>query len=239
MTQNEALLRLQEIDLSLAHIEGRTKEMPDYQRLQQVEAARKKLASQLTQLMGKRKDLEMEYEDRISAKERLFGIRDEVQAKAMSGEASFRSVQEYEQQLSALAKGIEKAEYDEQRLGAELERYEAAEAKAHTMSDELKAQSAELTQRVGTQIAEMREEAQRLMAERARLVDALDDTLVARYDRARKRFGTIAVETLNGNVPTGCRVALRPSDYADLRHAAGKGVMECPYCHRLLVMEEA
>jgi predicted nucleic acid-binding Zn-ribbon protein len=239
MTQNEALLRLQEIDLSLAHIEGRTKEMPDYQRLQQVEAARKKLASQLTQLMGKRKDLEMEYEDRISAKERLFGIRDEVQAKAMSGEASFRSVQEYEQQLSALAKGIEKAEYDEQRLGAELERYEAAEAKAHTMSDELKAQSAELTQRVGAQIAEMRAEVQNLLAERARLVEFLDDALVARYDKARKRFKTIAVETLNGNVPTGCRVALRPSDYADLRHAAGKGVMECPYCHRLLVMEEA
>jgi len=239
MTQNEALLRLQEIDLSLAHIEGRTKEMPDYQRLQQVEAARKKLSAQLTQLMGKRKDIEMEYEDRISAKERLFGIRDDVQAKVMSGEANYRSVQEYEQQLSALAKGIEKAEYDEQRLGAELERYEAAEAKAQGMADELKAQAEQLTHSVGTQIAEMREEAQGLIAERARLVEALDDALVARYEEARARFGTIAVETLHGNVPTGCRVALRPSDYADLRRAAGQGVMECPYCHRLLVMEEA
>ena len=55
-------------------------------------------------------------------------------------------------------------------------------------------------------------------------------------DAAAKRFGGLAVEKLEGNVPSVCRVKLQPSLFSDLKHAGS--IAECPYCHRLLVTEE-
>ena len=237
MTSTTALLRLQEIDLELSRIESRAKDLPEHERLKAVEAARKKLAAQLTQLLGKRKDLEMDYEERLHARDGLNAKRDELQAALSSGDAGFRSIKDYETQLSALAKGIEKADFDLEHLGAELERYEAAEAKATALRADLDAQAAELTKALQAELRAMRERVQQLRAERERVVGASDEGLVARYERARARFGTIAVETLSGNVPSGCRVALRPSDYQALRRS-GQAIAECPYCKRLLVLEE-
>ena len=67
-------------------------------------------------------------------------------------------------------------------------------------------------------------------------IETLDEDTLARYDAAAKRFGGLAVEKLEGNVPSVCRVKLQPSLFSDLKHAGS--IAECPYCHRLLVTEE-
>ena len=237
MTHTQALLRIQQIDLELAHIEARAKDLPQRAKLAAVESARKKLASQTKTLLGKRKDLEMDYADRLSDQERMESIRSEVQAKISSGEAGYRAQRDLEIQLTALAKRLEKLHFEEEKIAAELERYESAENKAAQLKADLDAQATQLSEAMTAEVKDLRAQAQALMAERPEVANALGEELLGRYERARKRFGTVAVETLNGNVPTGCRVALRPSDYADIRRESGS-IGTCPYCRRLLVLEE-
>ena len=49
------------------------------------------------------------------------------------------------------------------------------------------------------------------------------------------RVPGLAVERLEGNVPSVCRMALQESSMDELRRAGG--VTECPYCHRILVTD--
>ena len=86
--------------------------------------------------------------------------------------------------------------------------------------------------------AEIRAESEKLERERRLILDELDPDVLGCYESARKRFGGIAVESLVGNKPTVCRVALQPSSYSDLRRL-GKTIAECPYCHRMLVIQPA
>ena len=49
------------------------------------------------------------------------------------------------------------------------------------------------------------------------------------------RFRGLAVETIQGNIPTVCHTALQASSMSDLNHD-GRSITHCPYCHRLLVL---
>ena len=63
MRDHEALLRLQEIDLTLMRISARLKAMPQEQRLEVVKRSERKLQSELSRIVGQRKDSEMELEE--------------------------------------------------------------------------------------------------------------------------------------------------------------------------------
>ena len=55
------------------------------------------------------------------------------------------------------------------------------------------------------------------------------------YERLLKQFRGLAVETIQGNIPTACHTALQASSMSDLNHD-GRSITHCPYCHRLLVL---
>ena len=55
------------------------------------------------------------------------------------------------------------------------------------------------------------------------------------YERLLKQFRGLAVETIQGNIPTVCHTALQASSMSDLNHD-GSEITHCPYCHRLLVL---
>ena len=67
------------------------------------------------------------------------------------------------------------------------------------------------------------------------MLAALPADASERYTAARTRFRGLAVERLEGNVPSVCRMALQESSMDELRRA--EGVTECPYCHRILVTD--
>ena len=68
-------------------------------------------------------------------------------------------------------------------------------------------------------------------------MSGISPELLDRYEKARKRFGGVAVETLVGNKPSACRVTLQPSSFADIRRSASE-VTTCPYCKRILVVSQ-
>ena len=236
MSESTTLLELQEIDLKLLKGASTLSAMPQAKRLKTIELATKKVRSELTSIVGQRKDLEMEIAETTAALEHYHAKTAEVRAAAESGEHTHREVRDIDQQLSSLAKHIEKAEYTLVPLRERLERLERAEKNAQLtearLAEERRAAEASLAE----DSAALRSEIVALSKRRDEAAASISADLLARYETARKRFKGLGVEVLRGNVPSVCRVKLQPSSFHDL--SRGPEVAECPYCHRILITSE-
>ena len=71
--------------------------------------------------------------------------------------------------------------------------------------------------------------------ERTALAATLPADVLTDYERLLKQFRGLAVEPIQGNIPTVCHTALQASSMSDLNHD-GSEITHCPYCHRLLVL---
>lgn len=236
MTVADTLVRLQEVDLELLKHASTLSAMPQRKRLQTIELAARKVSSELKGIVGQRKDAETEVAD---AEEALAHYREktvEVQAAADAGEHTHREIRDFEQQLTSLAKRIEKSEYTLRPLRERLERLERAERNARATAERLEGERTATEAALAEASSTLRSDIVRLSHERDELAGRLEPTLLERYETARKRFKGLAVERLRGNVPSVCRVKLQPSSFHDL--AQGDEITECPYCHRILITSE-
>lgn len=236
MTVADTLVRLQEVDLELLKHASTLSAMPQRKRLQTIELAARKVATELKGIVGQRKDAETEIAD---AEEALAHYREktvEVQAAADAGEHTHREIRDFEQQLTSLAKRIEKSEYTLRPLHEQLERLERAEKNARATAERLEAERTATEAALADGSSSLRAEIVRLSHERDDLAGRLAPDLLERYEAARKRFKGLAVERLRGNVPSVCRVKLQPSQFHDL--SQGEEITECPYCHRILITSE-
>lgn len=238
MSEASELLRLQEIDLELMRTKKTAEALPQRQKVAAARAATKKVAGELTKIVGQRKDLEIELADLDDSK-RFFSEKvTEIQDGTYNQD--FRSAQDMEYNLATLAKKIEKCDYDTEHLLPRLETVERAEKNARALAEKLEREEAAQVASFKQAMDKITEQVKALASERERIVADLPASIVTSYEAARKRFGGVAVETLVGNRPSACRVALQPSSFTDIRRS-GAEVTTCPYCKRILVVtnEEA
>ena len=236
MSVADTLVRLQEVDLELLKHASTLSAMPQRKRLQTIELAARKVATELKGIVGQRKDAETEIADVEQALAHYREKTVEVQGAADAGEHTHREIRDFEQQLTSLAKRIEKSEYTLHPLREQLERLERAEKNARATAERLDAERAATETALAEGSSSLRAEIVRLSRERDDLAGRLAPELLERYEAARKRFKGLAVERLVGNVPSVCRVKLQPSQFHDL--SQGEEITECPYCHRILITSE-
>ena len=91
------------------------------------------------------------------------------------------------------------------------------------------------TKAARAQAAELQASIDELALRREHLLGRLPRDVRATYERGLERFKGLAVERIEGNVPTICRTALQPASMDALRHA---DIAECPYCHRIIVVND-
>lgn len=233
MSEASALLRLQEIDLELMRAKKNAEALPQRQKVAAARAAAKKVAGELTKIVGQRKDLEIELADLEDSKKFFSEKVTEIQSGSYNQD--FRSAQDMEFNLATLAKKLEKCDYDTEHLLPRLETVERAEKNARALADKLEREEAAQLASFKQAMDKITAQVKSLAAERERIVASLPGSLVTSYEAARKRFGGVAVETLVGNRPSACRVALQPSSFTDIRRS-GSEVTTCPYCKRILVV---
>ena len=236
MTEPAALMRLQELDLELLKHASTLSAMPQRKRLQTIELASRKVASELKGIVGQRKDAQTDVTEAEEALGHYRAKTAEVQAEADAGEHTHREISSFEQQLTSLAKRIEKSEYTLRPLREQLDRLTRAEKNARATAERLETERAATESALAEGSSSLRAEIVRLSRERDELAGRLAPELLERYEAARKRFKGLAVERLHGNVPSICRVKLQPSSFHDL--AQGDEITECPYCHRILITSE-
>ena len=235
MADATMLLRLQQVNLDLMRTRKLVEELPQKEQITKIRKATKRVSSELSRITGVRKDLELAVSDNEDDHLHVSELVDEAQKRA-EGQQDYRAIRDLEGQLTAYAKRLEKLEFDRAHLEEQLAAVQAKEqeynawlAKAKAEEDALLAAYKADVESAGTRMNE-------LLAEREELAGAMPQELLDRYVRASKRFQGLAVETLNGNKPSICRVALQPSQYAQLK--SEDGICECPSCHRILVLDE-
>lgn len=236
MTEAESLVRLQEVDLRLMQMRSTLDNLPQQKKLQAIDKAKRKLASQLRQVVGERKDVENELADNEKAYEENEAKIATVRAEVNDRVEGYRRIQDLEAHLTALAKRQEKLEFQRREIEARLERLMTAESNAQAVGERLDTEERATKRSYDEATTEMRAEASSLVKERKALTEGLEGDTLARYKAAQKRFGGIGVEELRSNLPSRCRVKLQQSQFSQVMR--GPSITECPYCHRLLVVQE-
>ncbi len=235
MSEQTALLRLQEIDLELMRSKKVASELPQRAKVQAARAAAKKVASELTKIVGQRKDVEIELAELESNKKFLESKVTEVQTAVANG--TYHDAQSFEAALSMLAKKLEKIGFDSDRYLEQLETVERAEKNARALADKIAAEEQAQTDSFKADMDTIKADVEKLAAERKEILEQISAANLKAYEAAKERFGGIAVETLVGNRPSVCRVALQPSSYTDIRRT-GAQITTCPYCKRMLVVAQ-
>lgn len=235
MSVGSNLLELQSVDIELARNRALLAEMPELKALAQKRKTYGKLKEEALKLVGARKDLETEVaeldEDEAACHEAV--------ADAQRGgvdPSDYQAVQELELTLTDLAKQLDRIDHlRAERLEA-LEEARAKEQKAQAYIEQYE-------RAVRAEALETRTKAEAIQADiaaaekrRAALSQRIPEDVLSTYEQALKQFGGLAVERLDGTVPSICRMALSESSHADL--AREEGITRCPYCHRMLILSE-
>ncbi len=235
MSEQTALLRLQEIDLELMRTKKVASELPQRAKVQAARAAAKKVSAELTKIVGQRKDVEIELAELESNKKYLESKVTEVQTAVANG--TYHDAQSFEAALSMLAKKLEKIAFDSDRYLEKLETVERAEKNARDLADKIAAEEQAQTDSFKADMDTIKADVEKLAAERTEVLAQISAANLKAYEAAKERFGGIAVESLTGNRPSVCRVALQPSSYTDIRRT-GAQITTCPYCKRMLIVSQ-
>ncbi len=234
MSTGSILLQLQDIDLGLERDRSALNSMPELADLAKKRRAYQKLKADATKIYAQRKDIETYLKD-LEGQE--MDANDDIRiAQGNVDSSDYRSVQQLEQKLSDLAKLLDKIAYARTDYEKQLKDISAKEEYLAGYIKKFEASVIADTKAAREKAAGITEGIERAERKRAHLLDQLPQDLRERYEKASKQFKGLAVERLEGNVPSICRMALQSSSMAELERI--EGIVECPYCHRILVVGE-
>lgn len=232
MGVGSSLLELQEIDLTLMRDKEQLQNLPEIAELARRRKLYLKLKGDATKLYAQRKDVEIDLQDLDVREQKLHeGVE---QARREVDMDDYRQVQQLEITLSDFAKKLDRVEFERKEAHGKLDSIQSEDATLAENIKKVKSSIVAMTKQARTHATEIQETIDKNERKRSMLFDGLDSSLAKAYEKASKQFGHLAVEKLEGNVPSICRMSLQSSSMSDLRHA--DEVTECPYCHRLMVI---
>lgn len=232
MGVGSSLLELQEIDLTLMRNKEQLQNLPEIAELARRRKLYLKLKGDVTKLYAQRKDVEIDLQDLDVREQKLHeGVE---QARREVDMDDYRQVQQLEITLSDFAKKLDRVEFERKEAHGKLDSIQSDDATLAENIKKVENSIVAMTKQARTHAADIQEAIDKNERKRSMLFDSLDISVAKAYEKASKQFGHLAVEKLEGNVPSICRMSLQSSSMSDLRHA--DEVTECPYCHRLMVI---
>lgn len=235
MSLGADLIKLQEIDLELERNRASLKNLPLIAELAKKRASYMKLKSESTRLLAARKDAQIAYDDLDHSEAACVEAARAARSRPLDP-SDYRAVRDLDEELSLLAKKIDKIQFDRpgarRALDAALEREQKFNDYVKRFEESIVAD----TKRARAQAADLQASIDELERRREHILGILPEDVRTSYERGLVRFKGLAVERLEGNVPTVCRTALQPSSMDALRHA--DEIAECPYCHRIIVLND-
>lgn len=232
MGVGSSLLELQEIDLTLMRDKEQLQNLPEIAELARRRKLYLKLKGDVTKLYAQRKDVEIDLQDLDVREQKLHeGVE---QARREVDMDDYRQVQQLEITLSDFAKKLDRVKFERKEAHGKLDSIQSDDATLAENIKKVENSIVAMTKQARTHAADIQEAIDKNERKRSMLFDSLDISVAKAYEKASKQFGHLAVEKLEGNVPSICRMSLQSSSMSDLRHA--DEVTECPYCHRLMVI---
>jgi hypothetical protein len=227
------LLELQQVDLAILRDRKAIEAIPQMAQIHEVRAKLKELARRTTKITGMLKDQRIEAEDNEGRRATLTRHVEEVKLDSATTD-DFRHIQANNAQLDNLAKRLEKVDFNQQKVLAEIERLEGVMAQAAEIKARLDAREAELTEQFRETAADLKEDLRQLVARREALHERIPAELLSAYEESCAQHGQLGVAELQDGICTACRVEMQRSQIDLLR--AGDDIATCPVCGRMLVV---
>ena len=229
----KALEELQKVDLKIRDLSAEAEQHPT--RLKQIESERNQAKAALDATRGKLADNERGRRQN----EQLLGLEKEKVRKWESRLNELKTPREYAalaRELDIARKTNQTAEEEIRRLAGEYDELRKAVAAAEQALGEKEA----VVAREGREIQDVLDGVQgrmnELEAERKRLVELCDKSLVNKYERIRKQRGGIAVAAVVAGTCKGCQRNIPPQMANNL--LTGSDILICPNCHRFIYAAE-
>jgi predicted nucleic acid-binding Zn-ribbon protein len=229
----KALEELQQVDLRIRDLTAEAEKHPA--RLRQIEAERNQAKAHLDTSRGRLADNERARRQN----EQLLQMEKEKVRKWESRLNELKTPREY----AALARELDIAKKTNQTADEEIKRLAGEYAEVRKQVDAAEQGLAEkeaVVAREGAEITSLLDGLQRRMveleAERKRLVELCDRSLVSKYERIRKQRGGVAVAPVVGGTCKGCQRNIPPQMANNL--LTGTEILSCPNCHRFIYAAE-
>ena len=136
--------------------------------------------------------------------------------------------------MDGYAKRRATLEEDLAAVDAELDKISAVEKQISTALAQLRETESAATAEFQSQGGELKKQEADLAASHDQIAANLPADLKARYDRAAKHCGGVAVALLRDDACGACRAPIEQGHLIDLKAHAPLG--ECPNCKRLLIV---
>jgi predicted nucleic acid-binding Zn-ribbon protein len=228
-------LQLQELDRTITELRGEIASLPKQiaeidrtlgGRLKKLEADKGGLAANARARQKLDNDGKDIHQKIAKLKDQMLSAKTNEQYRAFQKEIEYceAEIRKSEDQALQLMD-------DAEGLSTNVKSTEAALADEKKSVDERKKEVAALTDENKAKLA-------KLLAERAALTATIAKSVLASYERLRKRVrdGKV-VATVEEGTCMGCNMTIRPQYLADLK--LGSEVLACESCHRLLYIEPA
>ena len=234
MSEGTELLELQEADFSLLRLRKQLDEIPQRAKLAEVSSKRMEVQLKAEQVSTMRADSERETKRLQDEGVVLRGKMVEAQCQ-IAESSDYREVAALSKEIEGLAKRAEKIEFESLKYMERADKITGVEAQVSDALAELARQETELQAELEQRKQDLMDEARRIKAKREQLVKGISAELLGRYDRAVAAKNGVGAAYLEGDHCSGCRVQLTDGQLAKLSKESE--IASCPYCHRLLVIQ--
>ena len=229
----KALEELQKVDLRIRDLEAEAEKHPA--RLKQIETERGQAKTALDLTRGKLADNERARRQN----EQLLGLEREKVKKWESRLNELKTPREY----AALARELDiakktnlTAEEELKRLIGEYDDLRKQVGTGETALTERETVVSREGQEIQSAVDAVQAQMKELQAERARLIEQCDRSLVSKYERIRKQRGGVAVVPVVGGTCKGCQRNIPPQMANNL--LTSSEILSCPNCHRFIYAGE-
>jgi uncharacterized protein len=229
----KALEELQQVDIKIRDLSAEAEKHPA--RLRQIEAERNQAKVHLDSSRGRLADNERARRQN----EQLLQLEKDKVRKWESRLNELKTPREY----AALARELDIAKKTNQTADEEIKKLAAEYGdlkRAVEAADQALAEKEAVVEREGAEIkgvlAGLQDRVTELEAERKRLVELCDRSLVSKYERIRKQRGGVAVVPVVAGTCKGCQRNIPPQMANNL--ITGSDILTCPNCHRFIYAAE-
>lgn len=230
------LLKLQEDDLDLLRSKKKLDELPQRKMILALREKKAAIDKKQTQVAEMKKGIEQELARINDEDERLVAKQKDVQEKIDLAKGDYRTVEAYSKELSGIAKRRNTLEANKEPLNKKVAEIEQVLAQALGALEKVAKQEAEVVASFKKEGGALNNHIARLQASRDAAYASLDESLADMYEKKLERLGGVAVARLSGDLCSVCRNTLEEGKL--LRVKGEAPLSECPYCKRMLVVDD-
>jgi len=227
------LLVLADLDRQILQLDKQNAELPQRQKLQELQRQKQTVQSNAQQLEDMRVKFDRKFKALRDSKDLLSGKIAGIQESITAGGADYRELANLTKELQGYSNQVD--DLSEKQRAFEEQEFKVAELQeqAEKSLAQLEAREAALTSSLNDECATLIAQKQEMTEERQRVIALLDAGLVERYEQTRASKAGVGAVALRERICGGCHMELSEGQISQSKEAGEIG--ECPFCHRLLV----